>query len=507
MARDAVGALAISNIPSIAILRERLNYGNKTTESCKRLLSSIKLFHSTFKTHDGRAASEIGWNEPNKSVLNEVVESFLDAAGNGPNFWPNDENSPNFNGLCYSNHEHKERCEHRFWFQQWMVKMTWHYKMNENRQKRKLETSNSQAEPISNVESSNDEACSNRNSVRMTSEPSMTNQVSLAPTPLVSNTATEGSCAIEGGINSNLLQNPSQRGICQAFIGDVSQNAIFAESDGSPTRQKLRSSIDARERHNVLLGATPTNCQENSNKPRLRSQRNTGIRRSDNAASAMAEAPRLMLVIDLTASDDDEPYIVNTPVVKQEVLQKSPRAIHGHHSDLIASVAQASVENPAPVLWPSQVCHFALPQAPAFGVDQFWPRVNVTLKYIASRYPTWNVQTWKPRLRFSQCSLQQLRNELRIPNSERIGFKLQLAYPGLFYTSEVAGHDEIMFRQIREQMIATIRRELWDAGSLHPLDIFVVIESVHDAQSHPLTAVTAPINWDQSPDESLLAGL
>lgn len=255
------------------------------------------------------------------------------------------------------------------------------------------------------------------------------------------------------------------------------------------------------------MGATPTNRKENPNQPRLRSQSNTGIRRSDNAAGAMTEAPRSISVIDLTASDDDEPHIVDTPFVKQEVLQKSPRAIHAHHSDLIASVAQASAEDPAPVLWPSQVCHSALPQAPAFGVDQLWPRVNVTLKYVASRYPTLNVQTWKPRLQFSQCSLQQLRNELRIPNSERIGFKLQLAYPGLFYTSEVAGHDEIMFRQIREQIIVTIRRELWDAGSLHPLEIFVVIESVHDAQSHPLTAVTAPITWEQSPDEGLLAGL
>lgn len=117
MARDAAGSLSISNIPSIAILRERLNYGNKNAESCKRLLSSIKLFHSTFKTQDGRAANEIGWNEPNQSILNEVVKVFLDAAGNGPNFWPNDENSPNFNGLRYSNHEHKERCEHKFWFQ------------------------------------------------------------------------------------------------------------------------------------------------------------------------------------------------------------------------------------------------------------------------------------------------------------------------------------------------------------------------------------------------------
>lgn len=67
---------------------------------------------------------------------------------------------------------------------QWMVKMTWHYKMNENRRKRKLETSSSQAEPISNVGSSKGEVCNNGNSVRIASELLVTNQVLLAPTPL-----------------------------------------------------------------------------------------------------------------------------------------------------------------------------------------------------------------------------------------------------------------------------------------------------------------------------------
>ncbi|KAH0429559.1 hypothetical protein CcaCcLH18_08372 [Colletotrichum camelliae] len=505
MARDAVEPSSLSKIPSIAILRERLNYGNKTTDSCKHLLSSIKLFHSIFKTQDGKAANELDWNEPSQSFLNEMVEGFLDAAGNGPKFWPNNANSPNFNGLRYSNHEHKE------WIikpnvKQWMAKMTRHCHANENKRKRKLETRNSQAKPTSNVEGSNVEICSNTDSVWMASEFNMTNQVSLAPTPLVSNTATEEPCELEANVNANLLQYPSQSSF-QAFVGNVCQNTIFSESDRPPKRQKLRSSIDACDRHNVLLGVTPTNSNEDSNKTRLRSQRNTRIRRSDNTAGALTGGALSRLVVDLTASDDDEPHMVITPIVKQEMLQNSPRTIHSQHSGLLALAGQASVATPAPALLSGQALDPVLPRAHAYGFDQFWPRVKVTLKIITSRYPTLNVRTWKPRLPFIQCSLQQLRDELRIPNSQRIGLKLQLAGPGLVYTFEVSGHDEIMFRQIREQMVVTIRRELWDAGSLHPLEIFVVIESVQDAQSQPLTAVTAPKTWEQSPEESLLTGL
>jgi hypothetical protein len=93
-----------SNIPPIKQLREKLDYGDPTLLRCKTFYDDLRIFCKRFKTSKGvEGLSLYDWRSPeHQEGLSEMAHEYLERAGNGMHFWPDNETSANYNTLKYS---------------------------------------------------------------------------------------------------------------------------------------------------------------------------------------------------------------------------------------------------------------------------------------------------------------------------------------------------------------------------------------------------------------------
>lgn len=96
--------LPACRIPSILTLREELGYGDRVLPRCRAFGYDINAFRERFQTKSGTAGVKLhDWkSSQGQADLKEITDAYLDREGNGLRFWPDDENSPEYNTYQYS---------------------------------------------------------------------------------------------------------------------------------------------------------------------------------------------------------------------------------------------------------------------------------------------------------------------------------------------------------------------------------------------------------------------
>ncbi|KAK5655306.1 hypothetical protein OQA88_5873 [Cercophora sp. LCS_1] len=99
--------VTVSSIPSITALRRELDYGELKLPRCSAFNDDINAFRKKFITSRGVAGTDLfNWNSKDgQEGLAEITSTYLDEAGNGRIFWPDDESAANYNKYQYSTHE------------------------------------------------------------------------------------------------------------------------------------------------------------------------------------------------------------------------------------------------------------------------------------------------------------------------------------------------------------------------------------------------------------------
>jgi len=106
MLRPMSPKVTVSSIPSITTLRRELDYGDSRLPRCGAFNDDMNAFRKKFITSRGVAGPDLfNWNsEEAQDQLAEVTSAYLDGAGNGPRFWPDDKSAANYNKYQYSKH-------------------------------------------------------------------------------------------------------------------------------------------------------------------------------------------------------------------------------------------------------------------------------------------------------------------------------------------------------------------------------------------------------------------
>ncbi|WQF75110.1 hypothetical protein CDEST_00124 [Colletotrichum destructivum] len=111
--------LNTSEIPSITILRQNIDYCDQTLPRCKKLHETMRYFRASFTSSKGMEGNSlIDWKSTKQqAALTEMTNAFLERDGMGRHFWPDDETSDRFNRLKYST-DHaliKQTIRQLFW--------------------------------------------------------------------------------------------------------------------------------------------------------------------------------------------------------------------------------------------------------------------------------------------------------------------------------------------------------------------------------------------------------
>ena len=106
MLRPMSPKVTVSSIPSITTLRRELDYGDSQVPRCGAFNDDMNAFRKKFTTSRGVAGIDLlKWNaKEGQEGLAEMTSAYLDEAGNGHSFWPDDESAANYNRYQYSKH-------------------------------------------------------------------------------------------------------------------------------------------------------------------------------------------------------------------------------------------------------------------------------------------------------------------------------------------------------------------------------------------------------------------
>ena len=91
-------------IPNVTALRRDLDYGDAQLPRCTTFYKATKTFRGTFQTTRGVSGIDLHkWkSREDQAGLTEMTAAFLDKAGNGQVFWPNNKSAANYNIYQYS---------------------------------------------------------------------------------------------------------------------------------------------------------------------------------------------------------------------------------------------------------------------------------------------------------------------------------------------------------------------------------------------------------------------
>ena len=107
---DPISTLPVIKLDGIGVIRKKLHYSDKKSESCKALSKLMDFFRANFQwKEDSRPGSAfINWKSTaDQRALNEMTREFLETNHNGMMFWPAEETSRYYNGLDYATHSQK----------------------------------------------------------------------------------------------------------------------------------------------------------------------------------------------------------------------------------------------------------------------------------------------------------------------------------------------------------------------------------------------------------------
>lgn len=96
--------IAAASIPNITVLREKLEYGDSRSDRCDAFNDDIRVFRKRYRTSSGLPGVDLyDWrSSEHQSALTEMANAYLEKEGNGSVYWPDDDTSPNHNGLQFS---------------------------------------------------------------------------------------------------------------------------------------------------------------------------------------------------------------------------------------------------------------------------------------------------------------------------------------------------------------------------------------------------------------------
>jgi hypothetical protein len=106
MFRPMSPKVKVSSIPSITTLRRELDYGDSQLPRYGAFIDDINAFRKKFVTSRGVAGIDLyNWiSKEGQEGLAEITSAYLDGAGNGSSFWPDDKSEVNYNKYQYSKH-------------------------------------------------------------------------------------------------------------------------------------------------------------------------------------------------------------------------------------------------------------------------------------------------------------------------------------------------------------------------------------------------------------------
>jgi len=96
--------MAATAIPKVTALRRALDYGDAQLLRCITFNDDTRMFRRRFQTTSGVSGIDLhNWkSREHQAGLNEMTMAFLEKAGNGQVFWPNDKSAANYNKYQYS---------------------------------------------------------------------------------------------------------------------------------------------------------------------------------------------------------------------------------------------------------------------------------------------------------------------------------------------------------------------------------------------------------------------
>jgi hypothetical protein len=99
--------LTESSIPPITTLRRELDYGDSQLLRYSAFNDGMNAFRRNFISSRGVAGVDLyNWKDKEgQEGLAEITSAYLDKAGNGQRFWPDDEAATNYNRYQYSKHD------------------------------------------------------------------------------------------------------------------------------------------------------------------------------------------------------------------------------------------------------------------------------------------------------------------------------------------------------------------------------------------------------------------
>jgi len=101
--------IAATAIPNITALRRGLDYGDVNLPRCVEFYDDMRVFRKKFKTSRGVSGTDLhDWkSREGQNALSEMTYAYLDKAGNGMVFWPDEPSAPNYNEYQYTRDKYR----------------------------------------------------------------------------------------------------------------------------------------------------------------------------------------------------------------------------------------------------------------------------------------------------------------------------------------------------------------------------------------------------------------
>ncbi|RYP71689.1 hypothetical protein DL771_004640 [Monosporascus sp. 5C6A] len=467
-----------ASLPKITAIRETLDYGDPELTRCAAFTADVRAFRKKFTTKSGLPGTSLyDWRSPEHQCgLNEMTEDYLERAGNGAMWWPDDASAPNHNKLQYSK-DHRKIKE---------LMLQLFFRLNEqqhrnNKYKNKFKAGS--AEPDRRGHS--------------TEEPIDVDALETGPAEDTSSKPYPSGCAGVSSRPDNTQQNPAT----QEYDSNEHRKTlddIYNVPDGTGSEQvtakrpkKPYKTTTHYDSHRETTHQSPDPATKRRS-PRQKKTYDAEIDRperlyvtgrqyeismsaldDDNWSRPKSNQGRTNNNSSENAGDAANPPLVSNP---KEHVQTTDKGRDSHTTTPVpASPASAS---PAPNST-GEVGRGDVPTDPPPQPYRSIPKIEFLYRFVTSRKPVFSYKNWKPTRKLEETSLQQFLDELPLEGDVK-GLLFIVEGPGLKAEQQILRGEETEFGSMIKQIKKAIRTELGISRKYHdrPLVIEMEIEPI-----------------------------
>ncbi|RYP65280.1 hypothetical protein DL769_006359 [Monosporascus sp. CRB-8-3] len=475
-----------ANLPKITAIRETLDYGDPELTRCAAFTADVRAFRKKFTTKSGLPGTSLyDWRSPeHQRGLNEMTEDYLERAGNGAMWWPDDTSAPNHNKLQYSK-DHRKINE---------LMLQLFFRLNEqqhrnNKYKNKFKSGS--AEPDRRGHS--------------TEEPIDVDALETGP---ASDTSSKPYPSVSGGASSrpdNTPQNPAIQDydsnehrktlddIYNVPDGPGSEQATSRDSTGDGVRNR-----QAKRPKKPYNATTPDDSHREATHQSPDPATKRRSPRQKKTYDAEKDRPERLYVtgrqyeISMSALDDDD---WGRPKSNQGFRDNNSSETAGdaanlrHASNPSEPVRttdkgrDSHTSTPAPASptpnSTGEVGRGGVPRDPPPQPYRSIPKIEFLYRFVTSRKPVFSYKNWKPTRKLEETSLQQFLDELPLEGDVK-GLLFIVEGPGLKAEQQILRGEETEFGSMIKQIKKAIRAELGTSRKYHdhPLVIEMEIEPI-----------------------------